>query len=137
MPYTLLADREAVLKNIQNVKEPGDLVFLICKVILDTYISRPKFETIFSLKHDFVTEPKHNEFLRTLVRVLAADFTTSEVYTCAALAYDEFDRRVVSRHEDKKCLLNGDMPEFQEAIKIIDAFGTVVKVEEPVIEPVK
>lgn len=132
MPYTLPAEQAAVRENIKNVMTPGDMVFLLTVAILKTYISHPKFETIHALKKDFVVDPKHNEFLQKLRGIFAHAFTTADVYTCAALAYDEFARRVVSAHEDKKALLNQDLPEFAEALALIEVF----KAPAPAVEEI-
>lgn len=120
MPYALEADRQKVRKNVLSVCTPAELNYLITLTILHTFRGHMKYETIHAIKKDFVIAPKHNRFLRSLVSSLAADFTTDDVYTAAACAYDEFSRRVVSEYEKKKIALNGDMPEYVEILSLIE-----------------
>jgi hypothetical protein len=130
MPYTPKDRQEAVRLAVAAVQDPGDLTFLISVALLKTYIDRPKFDTIHALKKDFVVDPKHNSFLQKLRTRFAYLFTTADVYSCAALAFDEFSRRVVAAHEDKKMVLNGDVAEFKEALALIEAMKA------PVVEEV-
>lgn len=121
MPYTLEESRKAVREKVGNVADPGDLTFLLtCKMLL-AYIAVPKFVTIHAIKKDFVTDKKANKFLQHIRDMFADRFTVSDIYACSELAYDEFNRRVVAAHEQKKLELNGDLAEFKEALALIEA----------------
>lgn len=119
MPYTKVEDREAVVKNVFEIKTPGDLNYFITLAILDAWKQHPKYETIHALEMDFVVDTKRNKFLQALRSRLADRFTVADINTAAACAYAEFERRVVAKYEEKKIALNGDLPEYVEAIEAL------------------
>lgn len=120
MPYIKADDRAKVKKNVLTVATPGELNYLITLTLLNEFRLTPKYDMIHELKKDFVIAPKHNKFLRSLVSSLAGSFTTDDVYTAAALAYDEFSRRIVAAYETKKANLNGEVEEYTSLLAQIE-----------------
>ena len=120
MPYTKQEDRDAVAKNVDAVKDPGDLNFLITSFILDQWKKQPRYLTIHVLRREMVTEPKNSSFLNDLRRRFAGDFTVGDIYAAAANAYQEFNDRIVRRYEKLKRQQNGDIPAYLDAIRAID-----------------
>lgn len=118
MPYLTIADRENLPAN------PGSLNYMITRILLKTFIEHPKYETIHVLKRDFVTFPKDNPLLNKMRSDYAAFFTVSDINAAAALAYDEFYRRVGSAYEEHKRIVNTDLPEYEEAMTLIKQLGT-------------
>jgi hypothetical protein len=121
VPYIDQAARARLNSNIKGITTPGELNYVITIAILRAFKAHPKYETIHQLKQDFVVEARHNEFLKKLVSFLAADFTTADVMTAAALAFDEFYRRVASKYEDSKIASQGDVAEYAEISGLFSA----------------
>lgn len=131
MPYTLEAEREAVRKQaLRAINNPGDLTFLFTCAMLNAYIAQPNFLTLHSIKKLYIVEPKHCSLIQTIRTQLSHLFTVGDIQACVEMAYDEFSRRVVAAHEKKKIELNGDMKEFQSALKIIEELGKPVIADE-------
>ncbi len=125
MPYTKVEDRDAVIKNVDNVKTEGDLNFLLTNWALRAWIAEPRYSTYHHLKREFVIEPKNSSLLQDLRRRFAARFTVGDIYAAAACAMAEFERRVVSAYEDRKREENGD----------IELYLTAIKAEPQILEP--
>lgn len=121
MPYTEQQYRDAVIRNIYAVQNPGDLNYLITMNLLLWWKKVPCYDTIHCFRRDFVVDPKHNEFLQDLRKRFADRFTTADIYAAAAEAYCEFRLRVGKAYEKKKRELNGDIIEYVEALEDIKA----------------
>lgn len=123
MPYIDPLRRPTVAKNLYQIFNPGELNYSLTLVMLDAFKRYPKYDTIHCLKRDFVTDPKNNKALQALRKELSDRFTVADIYAAAALAFDEFYRRVGVAYEGSKIVSNQDMPEYQEILKgIHDGF---------------
>lgn len=120
MPAIKMEKRPVVRDNILACNEPGDLNYLFTVVILQTFIEKPSYSTIHNLRKAFVTEPKTNLMIQDIRCALAGSFSTGDIYTAAALAFEEFYARVGRKYEDKKYSLNGDLDEYTQALKIVE-----------------
>lgn len=120
MPYVPEEKRKYIQGNIYAAETPGDLNYLITLAILEAWKSNPHYEMIHGLKKMYVIDPKHNSFLNNLRDVFANSMTVSDIYTAAACAYAEFEARIVPAYEKKKRDLNGDLPEYVEALAKIE-----------------
>ena len=116
MPYIEQDFRDKIKQTLQNIQTVGDLNYAITQVILATWLAQPRYATIHELRKAYVTEPKHNVFLNHLRYVLCDKFSVADVYTASAEAFWEFRDRVGKIYEAKKCVLNGDLPEYIEAV---------------------
>ena len=123
MPYVSQAQRDA-----KEITDVGTLNYFITTVILDIWKRDPRYPTIHMLRKELVTEPKNSRFVAELRQKSAHAFSVSDVYTAAALAFEEFYRRVGVAYESKKIAENGDLPEYEAAINSIN---------EPKVEEVK
>lgn len=120
MPYTPFEDRIKCQADIHECKTYGDLNYLITLVILKAWASHPKYEMIHTLYQECIQEPKQSKFLNHLRTELADRFTVGDIYTAAALAFHEFEARIVRKYEPLKALMNGDLPEYKEAVAALD-----------------
>lgn len=126
MPHLNNARKAALRANIFLAENPGDLNFLLTLVILRSFKEYPRYERIHVLRRDFVTDPKNNKALNQLRNDFAHIFKVSDIYTAAALAFEEFYRLVGSKYEDLKIKENGMVEEYQEVLDLIEGKGPSV-----------
>lgn len=117
MPYNLQTAREAITNlGLDEVRLFGDLVYFLSLPILKMWNANPCFATAFMLRKELVQEPKHSALLNNLRVELADRFTVGDIYNAAAMAWNEFDSRVLRLYEALKCRENGDVEGYPEAI---------------------
>lgn len=117
MPYLETEDKTRLQKDWRSVSTEGDLNFLITEGIKKAWAQNPRYATIHFLKKDLVINPEKSELLARLFHgVKHPDITRSDVYTAAALAFDEFYRRVASVYESEKMITNGDV--YHESVEL-------------------
>lgn len=121
MPNISKQEQDQVKANVRNVNTPGQLNYLITLAMIDAFVKHPRYEMIHAIYKDFVQDPKRNKFMNKLETEFADVFTISDIRTASALAYLEFHRRVVSRYEDIKVQINGELPEYENLYAMLDA----------------
>ncbi len=114
MPYVSQEQRTA-----NEIVDEGTLNYFITKVILDVWSKAPKYATIHMLRKELVTDPKNSRFIKELRGKAAHAFTVADIHTAAALAFNEFYRRVGVTYEESKIKANGDLPEYEAVLKAI------------------
>lgn len=131
MPYTKPERREAINKTgMDAVFDFGDLNYFVTTIILKMWNTHPRYATIHLMRKELVTEPKKSALLQNLRTNLADKFDTADVYTAAALAFEEFYQRVGRLYEALKCRENGDVEGYPEAIKpLLEKLGSEIKKE--------
>lgn len=136
IPY-IKQERRFIKKNYDLCKDPGELNYLLTLVLIECFKKVPSYDTLHILRRDFVTRPKENQFLQTLRSKLADRFTTADIYTAAAEAFFEFRIRVGVAYEEKKIELNGDLPEYEELVKMIETMQAPVDTPEQPVQEVR
>lgn len=119
MPYISDSKRVSIKASPRNCSTVGDLNYYITTRILAEWAKQPSYTMIHVLHGELVQHPKDNPMLNVLRRELSDRFTVGDIYSAAALAFNEFYRRVGALYEENKLKENGDLPEYQEAIKAL------------------
>lgn len=120
MPNIPVSEQEEVKKNPATIISYGQLNYFITLTMIEAFKHVPRYDTIHEIYRDFVQEPKKNGFLQRMETEFADRFTIGDIRTAAAEAYLEFHRRIVSRYEDIKVKLNGELPEYLSLFKQLD-----------------
>ncbi len=125
MPYLKQARKDLVKAKRQNANEDGDWNFLYSVEYLEAFMANPCYATIARIGKSSIDPHKLpgvealEEFL-TVNGVSALDRREAREEALA-----EFRRRVVAYYEDKCIERNGDLEEYQRALKVInDKFAT-------------
>lgn len=130
MPYVDSDARKRIELGLNGVQTVGDLNYLLTTLILQMWNTRQSYQTIHDLRKELVTDPKNSKYISVLRRELADRFTVADMYTAAALAFEEFYQRVGRLYEAMKCRENGDVPGYTEAIApLLLQIGSEIKKE--------
>lgn len=113
MPYLTVEDRKKL------PVRPGSLNYLITRVLIQSFVEHPVYDTLHVLRRDFVTDKKHNVMLNQMRNDYAEWFTVADIYAASEMAFNEFYRRVGVAYEESKMVTNGDLPEYQAVLKLI------------------
>lgn len=122
MPYTKLAERIEAEENYRTVTKAGQRNYLITLMILQIWNENPCYLTLWNLRKMFFTAPDRNAALKRFHRELEdTDVFWDDVKTDAQEAFHEFRDRIGTRYEALKIAENGDLPQYKDAIKIIES----------------
>lgn len=107
MPQIIPKLRDPLRKRQIACKEKGDLCFLITdQFIIPMWKAQPGWDTASRVRMALVQKPDLT-MLRDMAR--GSPLSEDEIKNQAAMAYDEFYRRLVSNYENEKARKNGDV----------------------------
>lgn len=123
MPHIPVTE-QVELSNGVKAKTAGQWTYLFARYALHTYNANPKWTTVHEIRKA-LRSPYHNEHTHKIILMNEAGstFTRADVETSADLAFFEFYRLVVAKHEDVKILENGNalapanLPEFHPIVE--------------------
>ncbi len=107
MPQIIKKLREPLKSLSISAKEVGEVCYLFtANYIIPTWAAKPGWTTASKIRMTLVQNPDRTQ-LRNWVR--GCPFDDTELLNQAAMAYDEFYRRVVANYEDMKAKQNTDV----------------------------
>lgn len=114
MPYIPKERREGLKNATLTPETVGELNYLITTRILAEFIANPCYKTIHKLAKQYLDGSN-------LANVpFLPDHLVNEVATAKSLAFLEFYRRVGAIYEYHCSDNNGDLPEYQEALEVVN-----------------
>lgn len=129
MPYTKIGRRKEVIADRRRATEEGDWNLLYTREYIEAFVAKPCYATIHRIGKA-AKKPKYLAGVEALDEFLAVFGTVSEDDRQEARdeALAEFRRRVVALYEDNCITQNGDLGEYQEALRVIqEKFAAVTK----------
>jgi hypothetical protein len=110
MPYLPKERIEEIKNDPLKANRPGDLNYLVSMlIIIPMWLDKPNYSTVHALKKLLVVTPEKCIALTQLLARLPNEVYRTDLFVAAALAFDEFYRRVGSKYEDGKAEENGDL----------------------------
>lgn len=107
MPH-ITQDNKDALKNHSLVEyKMGDVCYLFSQWMLKHYNANPSWTAVHEIKVA-VNNPFHNDETHTIILEHLGNMQRVDIQAACELAFFEFYRLIVSRHEDVKILENGN-----------------------------
>jgi hypothetical protein len=126
MPYLKKARKDLVKVKKQAATDDGDWNFLYSIEYLEAFIANPCYATIARIGKASI-DPHKLPGVEALEEFLTVNgISALDRREAREEALSEFRRRVVAYYEDKCIEKNGDLEEYQRALKVInEKFSTV------------